>query len=154
ALTDRLPSYWLSHRTIQFADYGVPQRRVRTILLFLRGEIFPRTEMVEASLWPAPTHSRKHDSPDRRPWPRARDTLRGYPVLDGQSRHSSRDATDELHFVPSYTPEHYRWIELIPRHSGKSAFELRICTACQFDDVPLGRATCNACGKTMQGRPT
>ena len=154
ALTERLPGYWLSHRTIQFADHGVPQRRVRTILLFLREDTFQRTETVEALLWPEPTHSRKDPGPDRRPWPRARDTLLGYHVLDGRSRHSSRDATDELHFVPSYTPERYKWIELIPRHSGKSAFELRRCTSCRFDDVPLDRATCSACGKVMEGRPT
>jgi DNA (cytosine-5)-methyltransferase 1 len=70
--------YYCESRTVQMADYGVPQNRRRFVLLGGRGFMIP---------FPGQTHARKpNEQSHLRPWVTLRDTVYGWSAPDTLSR--------------------------------------------------------------------
>lgn len=137
---------------VQFSDYGVPQRRQRALLTYLRHDVSPCPE--ENGPYIAATHDRLRRG-GRRAWIDARCFLRAraYPRLDSRNRHLSRDPKDPLHWVPNYGKERYELIRAIPPHSGRSAWENGSCQSCGQGSIPPHYAVCTACGAVLYRRP-
>jgi DNA (cytosine-5)-methyltransferase 1 len=155
-VVDRLPDYECWPAIVQFADYGVPQRRLRTLLTFIRrGDLAARSLLRYGALpYPAETHDR-YGRLGRLPWIAARDFLGEprFPSLDSRSPETARDPADPLHFVPVYNAQRYALIERIPPHTGKSAYDTDICPACGAGRQSRTEARCWSCSSPLWTRP-
>lgn len=128
-----------------FSKLGVPQRRKRSLAIFIRNDCVTS----ELSQFPFPNT-----------WPgklsRAPrtliDAIDGLKSLDGKGADSSACPKDSLHQVPTYSDLHYKWIADIPAGSGKSAWE-NACESCGDDTTAMFTVKCVACGANMYNRP-
>ena len=155
-VVDRLPDYECWPAVIQFADYGIPQRRLRTILTFIRRDdpAHRRLERDGTSPLPVATHGRLGEG-GLSPWVTARQFL-GPPwfrELDASSEERARDPDDPLHCVPVYGAERYELIRRIPRFSGLSAYDTDTCPSCGALHLPRTDAKCWRCGSSLWTRP-
>lgn len=155
-LAGMLCSYACYPVTVQFADYGVPQRRQRTLLTFLRKDLpaVGKLKAVGRSPYPTKTHDRfaRHGM---LPWVTAADFL-GPPrfrPLSSSSPGRASDPADPMHLVPVYSPERFQLIRDIPPMSGQSAYENDGCVSCGMREVPSGLASCPNCDAPMFSRP-
>lgn len=142
---------------INVANYGIPQARRRAILVALRKDL-AQVEALKREgrmLLPSPTHSEAGEE-GAYPWITIREWFEfmNYEPLDSRERELAA-GSHPLHKVPDYTrnPDRYLQIRQIPPYSGKSAYENSTCLSCGFENVPLGLATCPACGDILRNRP-
>ncbi len=155
-LVDRLPDYECWPAVVQFADYGVPQRRTRALLTFIRSKD-PASKKLDAGdsfPYPEPSHDRLGRNGKRR-WVTARSFLgsQTYRRLDSRDSRHARDSSDPLHFVPVYDADRYDLIRFIPPSSGRSAFETDLCLRCGAVGHPPRAAKCGVCGAALTTRP-
>jgi DNA (cytosine-5)-methyltransferase 1 len=153
---DRLPDYECWPAMIQFADYGVPQRRLRALFTFIRrGDPAISTLLEPDSLpYPEPSHSRTGIDGEPK-WITAKEFL-GPPrfrPLDAASKDAARDPDDPLHFVPVYDANRYEMVRLIPPNSGRSAFDTDVCPRCNAAPQPPKAVRCVACREPLHSRP-
>jgi len=127
---------------VELADFGLPQRRLRTVGLFRRGG------RRQCNLLPAPTHSSNPVGSVRR-WRTLREVLGHFPALDAKGRRSSPVEGLELHRVPRWRDELYRWLAATPE--GQSAFE-NDCPSCIIANEKT-LTHCRSCGEDLC-RPT
>lgn len=154
-LADRMEGYDAYACTIQFADYGVPQRRLRTIFTFVR-EGSPASENLSAAErypYPRPTHAR-HEIPGRKPWVTVREFLERQKLVPLSASPTWRAADDKdlLHAVPRLDDRRFLWVAKIPKHTGRGAFQ-NGCIECDLDDIPTDNMKCPGCGATLVARP-
>jgi len=153
---DRLPDYECWPAIMQFADYGVPQRRQRALLTLIRRSDPAARHLLRSgdSPYPEETHDRLGRF-GRRPWVHAREFLGPprYPKLDSGSSQSALDPDDPLHNVPVYDAQRYELIRQIPPYSGKSAYETDICPSCFAPNQPRDSARCWKCARPLWTRP-
>lgn len=108
--------FLLEERVLNVADYGVPQRRQRAIVIGSRFDHVP---------WAAPTHT----DPallkrGRRPWMTFAEAVEGLPLVpDGEDWHRSRNPW----------PETVRRYQAVP-HNGGNRFQMQTA----LDDAGLG----------------
>jgi DNA (cytosine-5)-methyltransferase 1 len=133
---------------ICLSELGIPQRRIRSVAIFIRNDIrkaatngFP--ELLKPLSWPA----YPNDAPSN-----ILDALDDLPALDGKSSLDAKSANDFLHQVPDYPEYRYKWISAIPPLSGKSAWE-NACEECGDASAPFGTIICLKCGSSMRNRP-
>lgn len=105
---------------IEFADYGVPQRRQRLISVFSKNKNIKDFISRFGTVFPPKTHSK---SPDRnlKSWVTVRDTISMLPILDARSKESSISNEIPYHKVPLLDEDKYLWVSNTPL--GKSAFD-------------------------------
>ena len=155
ALANELPDYTFYETVVDVADYGIPQRRFRAVVVGVHGDEPWREAIRQRGLspWPRPTHSGNGET-RRTPWIPVRQWLEsiGYSPLSSRSPEEAVDG-HPLHFVPHYDENRFRLVSDIPPHSGRSAYESEACPSCRFSPVPPGAATCPACRKPMHNRP-
>lgn len=144
-ITDGLRSigYGGGFRQVELADYGLPQRRLRTAGLF--GLDVPRGAPIEALL-PAQTHTGNGDS-RKAPWVTLRETIGHLPALDAVSRETASSSFHGLHAVPVWRPELYRWMASTPE--GMSAFTNRACDQCGTVADGEEQISCDSCGALL-----
>jgi DNA (cytosine-5)-methyltransferase 1 len=100
--------YTIDQRVLNFADYGVPQRRRRAIVIGSRIGSIP---------WPTPTHtdSQSRAPSDLQPWVSFAEAVEGLPLApDGERWHRPR----------SPRPETLRRYAAVP-HDGGNRFEMQ-----------------------------
>lgn len=131
-LHDLCPGYERRHRIIEFADYGVPQRRQRLITMFVRADV---ADWVTDDWFAPPTHSPSGDLLTD-PWVTVSEALAGVPPLDAGSDATRADPGLALHRVPMLDERKYWWVSNTP--AGASAFDNQ-CVApdCGFDGNQL-----------------
>lgn len=117
---------------IEFADYGIPQRRRRLITIYT---VVPRAiELLNTggSLIPPASHSKNAEA-GLTPWVSVADALAGFPALDAASPALAVDDSEPFHRVPLLDERKYRWVVNTPPSS--SAFDNQ-CADCGFDENP------------------
>ena len=155
-LAKKLDAYVCYAVTLQFADFGVPQRRQRTLLTFIRKDQRCIAVLRKAKTIPYPrkTHDRSARL-GRLPWVSAQDFLgppRFHP-LTSYSPGRARDLDDPLHYVPVYGSRRFELIKDIPPFSGRSAYKNDVCPSCGFHNLREDIATCVSCDSPLTNRP-
>lgn len=133
--------------TICFSSLGLPQRRKRSIAIFIRRDFL----VEDQSAFP--------EGMDPLNWPffpaelpeTILDALDDLPQLDSRSLASAVCSSDVLHQVPVVSSIHYTWISSIPSGSNKSAWENN-CLNCG-NNAEVNAITCGKCGATFFNRP-
>ncbi len=105
---------------VEFADYGIPQRRQRLITVLTRDEQAISALRSGVSLIPPPTHA-KRPTRDLAKWVSVIDAIGDFPPLDGRDENSAVQPTLPYHRVPILDPKKYEWIRHTP--PGRSAFD-------------------------------
>lgn len=116
---------------VEFADYGIPQRRQRLITVFSREPQFKGNLQLLGSLLPSRTHSQTGSGKLKR-WVTVRDVISDLPTLDAKDVSSAR-GKHPLHFVPLLDADKYFWVSNTPPE--KQAFDNQ-CVACGFKENP------------------
>ena len=127
------------------AHYGVPQRRRRAFLTFIRRDVPGLRALLVQRRAPYPRAT--HDPAKRGEQPITVGACLGalgLPSLDAGRRDSARSG-DPLHSVPVWSQHHCEMVNAIPQGSGKSAWENNICSSCGSVDVNDTDASCPEC---------
>ena len=131
------------------ADFGVPQRRKRAFLTFVRRDSNASEILQQRGQAPypipvhAPDYGGSHVSLDT-----ALATF-GLPALDAGNAATSKDANRTLHFVPVWQFHQYQMVAAIPPGSGASAWENNDCPHCGSVESNSDAVECHACGETL-----
>ena len=114
------PTYCGRWEVVEFADYGVPQRRQRLITVFSRVEPLKADCKAGRSVLPERTHSA---SPTMftKAWVSVDESLKGVPSLDASSKAHAEYPAIPFHRVPTLDEQKYFWVRNTP--SGKGAFD-------------------------------
>jgi DNA (cytosine-5)-methyltransferase 1 len=125
------PEYVGAPNEVEFADYGIPQRRQRLITVYTRNETAKKWFMEGIPLVPPTTHSRTGRNGKLR-WVSVSEALRGFPSLDSKAPEVANHPTIPFHRVPVLDPKKYEWIRHTP--TGRSAFDNQCVNHdCRFD---------------------
>jgi DNA (cytosine-5)-methyltransferase 1 len=146
------PSYSGRWEVVEFADYGVPQRRQRLITVFSR--VAPVMDMAEAgrSLLPDRTHSATR-SMFTKAWVSVDDALRGVPPLDAAVIETSADEKLAFHRVPVLDEEKYLWVKNTP--PGRGAFDNQCAVStCLYTGNPIHSAQHTETGINRSNKTT
>lgn len=105
---------------VEFADYGIPQRRQRLITVLTRDATAIARRQDGEALIPPSTHA-KNPARALAKWVSVMDAIGDFPPLDGKSEDTASDPEIPFHRVPVLDPKKYEWI----RHTqpGRSAFD-------------------------------
>ena len=127
------------------ADYGVPQRRVRAFLTFIRRDE-PCLELLDqAALIPFPCASAVLGSSEPTTLGEALTRL-GAKELDARLPADARDDSNPMHTVPVWGDNRqYRMVAAIPPGSGGRAWQNSQCEQCGEVDVGPDDAVCPIC---------
>jgi len=120
---------------VEFADYGVPQRRQRLITVFARDPLLVRQYLLHGSLLPSRTHSPIGEG-GLSPWVTVRDVIAPMPPLDAENKVKAR-GEHPMHFVPLLDADKYFWVKNTPLE--RSAFDNQ-CVECGCQDNPTHMA--------------
>jgi DNA (cytosine-5)-methyltransferase 1 len=143
--------YVHERRVVEFADYGVPQRRQRLISIFSKHSTIVKRKLSGASLFPKPTHAKKPDLLCPNSWVTVREAISHLPRLDASSRSTASNKEIELHHVPLLDEKKYFWVSNTPPESG--AFDNQ-CVVCGCDDNPTHMARRNIVGINQASKDT
>lgn len=114
------PTYQGKAYVVEFADYGVPQRRERLITVFTRDPRGIEFLRRGGSLIPFKSHSRDHQTECLKPWVTVLEAISDFPPIDGISNDKNKNTRVPFHRVPLIDPVKYEWIRNTP--AGETAF--------------------------------
>jgi len=133
-LQDLMPDYVGVWKTIEFADYGVPQRRKRLITVFVRRDILSNNSKLVYNLslvFPPQTHSNKPGL-IYRPRLSVNEPTGFLPTLDAKNETTARSEIP-YHYVSVLEARKYWWVS--NTKPNKSAFDNQCVNAeCMFDE--------------------
>lgn len=113
-------SYYGEAYNVEFADYGIPQRRKRLISVYTRDSNAVELYKKGILLIPEPTHSKNANNGEKK-WVSIMEALKGFTPLDSRSKETAEDPNNPFHRVPVLDSKKYNWIRYtLP---GKSAFD-------------------------------
>ncbi len=140
------PEYMVFPFVSDLADYGVPQRRKRAFLTFVRRTITGLDALVgqRRAPYPRPTHSPKEGGEQPISVGKCLEAL-GLRALDARCVEDASGGS-WMHTVPVWSPHHYAMVEAIPAGSGGSAWENDGCPSCGQVQVGELDACCPRCG--------
>lgn len=131
------------------ADYGVPQRRVRAFLTFIRLDE-PSLELLEetgAAPYPCPAARPGASTPKSLGEALAELDAK---ALDAVSTAQARDESNPMHAVPVWGDNRqYRMVAAIPPGSGGRAWQNPLCEECGEVDVGSEDAVCPICSAPL-----
>lgn len=127
-IEESLPDYCGKWEIVEFADYGVPQRRQRLITVFSKNIFLCELFKKNYSFLPPKTHSQS-GAHATQPWVTLREAIGDVPPLDAKDKISSVDKNIKYHRVPVLNEDKYFWVKNTPE--GKSAFDNQ-CPSCGF----------------------
>lgn len=117
---------------VEFADYGIPQRRQRLITVYSRLANHHNILAQGRTLIPPPTHS-KNPQPGKLAWVSVKEVLKEFPPLDAKNKAGASCSAVPFHRVPVLDDMKYFWIANTP--PGRSAFDNQ-CVTCKFQGNP------------------
>jgi DNA (cytosine-5)-methyltransferase 1 len=120
-IVERLgPDYRGQAYDVEFADYGIPQRRQRLITVLTRDPIAVARFESGVPLIPPPTHA-KRSSNGLAKWVSVRDAIGDFPPLDAGTADGASCSGIPFHRVPVLEPKKYEWVRHVP--PCRSAFD-------------------------------
>lgn len=122
------PEYAGRAYDVEFANYGIPQRRQRLITVFSRIPQHRALLNAGAELIPPETHS-KSLAEGKEKWVSVSEALQGFPPLDAASKERATHKSVKYHRVPLLDELKYEWVANTP--PGRSAFDNQ-CNKCGF----------------------
>jgi DNA (cytosine-5)-methyltransferase 1 len=135
---------------LEFADYGVPQRRRRLITVYTRTEIGKRFSESGGEFVPDPTHA-SIPKLKLQPWVPVSTILKRFPPLDAGDRTRASNKAVPFHRVPLLDERKYEWVRNTP--PGKGAFDNQ-CIECGFAGNPIHKAVrTNGINQPDRGTP-
>lgn len=111
---------------VEFADYGVPQKRQRLITIFTRDKFVKDFFRITQTLLPTRTHKNVGYSNGVLKWVTLREAISYLPKLDAKTKETAT-SNIEFHRVPLLDDEKYFWVSNTPPE--KSAFDNQ-CVQC------------------------
>jgi DNA (cytosine-5)-methyltransferase 1 len=116
-----MPDYQGIWKTIEFADFGVPQRRQRLITIFVRNELVAEKNLSSDLniLYPGTTHASKPTG-SLKPWIKVIEVISNLPTLDAKDARSAKSDIP-FHYVSVLEPKKYHWVS--NTKPGESAFD-------------------------------
>jgi DNA (cytosine-5)-methyltransferase 1 len=124
------PAYVGEAYDVEFADYGIPQRRQRLITVYTRDELARQRFASGVPLVPHATHA-KNPTARLKLWVSVDEALKDFPPLDGLDEKRATCEDIPFHRVPMLDPKKYEWIRHTP--PGRSAFDNQcVNPACGF----------------------
>lgn len=139
------------YRVVEFADYGVPQRRQRLISVFSRHPGIKDLRNRGLSIFPKPTHAQYPDLLCNQAWLTVRDVISNTPPLDAGSEKTARSEDMPMHHVPLLDEVKYFWVSNTPPESG--AFDNQ-CVRCGFEENPTHNSRKNKDGINQSSKDT
>ena len=143
------PHYDVYPFLTDLADFGVPQRRKRAFLTFVRraSPVAGILRRTRRSPYPVPTHSSDYGG---------NHILLGtalaefaLPPLDSAEPALARDPDRPLHFVPVWPAQQRRMVAAIPPGSGSSAWENNNCPQCATVVTNAQAVRCPVCEELL-----
>lgn len=114
------PAYVGEAYDVEFADYGIPQRRERLITVYTRNKVARDRYLDGIPLIPPRTHARFPTELVQR-WVSVIEALQGFPELDSIDAAHAMCSDIPFHYVPVLDPKKYEWIRYAS--PGSSAFD-------------------------------
>ena len=131
------------------ADYGIPQRRVRAFLTFIRRDELSLELLDSAALVPFPYASACPSASGGKTLGEALADLSAK-SLNANSPAAARDESNPMHVVPVWgDSRQYRMVAAIPPGSGGRAWENSQCEQCGGVDVGSEDAVCPICAAPL-----
>jgi len=144
------PDYVGDAYDVEFADYGIPQRRKRLITVYSRLDSHQRCFHSGGQLVPYPTHSRDGGK-GLKQWTSVSEALKAFPPLDAANKKVATNSSVPYHRVPVLDKKKYRWVSNTP--PGRSAFDNQ-CVSCGFDSNPTHSTSKNESGINRASKVT
>lgn len=159
-IQSELTNYYGKWDVVEFADYGVPERRQRLITIFTKNANIINCIKHRKTFLPPKTHN-ESGSYGLPKWRTVRDAISHLPPLDAKNKKLSTHPNIAYHRVPLLDKEKYFWVENTPE--GKSAFDNQ-CPYCRYNKTKGHGATkvnginqsnkdtpiyCQSCGKLL-----
>lgn len=145
------PEYIGNWEVVEFADYGVPQRRQRLITVFTREEKLKNYFTQNKTFLPPRTHSKAGDLFTKK-WVSVVDALNGTPSIDAKSLAVAKSDI-QYHYVPVLDKSKYFWVSNTPY--GKGAFDNQCVNPnCMFDENPTHGSSHNEDGINQSNKNT
>lgn len=123
-LSSEMSNYLGTWKVIEFADYGVPQRRQRLITFFVRKDVaasrgINTSDDLARAVYPPPSHASRPTLLEQ-PWVTVEEVISDLPPLDASSPETARSKI-QFHHVPLLDERKYWWVSNTP--SGSSSFD-------------------------------
>jgi DNA (cytosine-5)-methyltransferase 1 len=145
------PQYEGSWQVVEFADYGVPQRRQRLITIFTRDPILKRELKASGTLLPPRTHA-KGTGLFQKKWISVDEAISHLPPLDSKNEKTAKSDIP-FHYVPLLDETKYFWVSNTPE--GKGAFDNQcINPKCRYQGNLTHKAIHNAEGINQASKET
>ena len=143
------PQYECFPYLTDLADYGVPQRRVRAFMTFIRRDEVAIGALDQTNCVPYPNPI---TSAEDGGWTSLKKALAqlGAKPLDAARPETAHDPSTPMHSVPVWGTDHrYQMIAAIPAGSGGRAWETAMCGARCQTEVSADDAVCPTCGNPL-----
>jgi len=143
-IRQRLGPEYIGHaEVVNFADYGVPQRRQRLITIFSRVAALHELFGTVKTFIPPRSHSASGGGGLKK-WTTLRDVISDLPPLDAKVKETAASNLN-FHRVPVLDPKKYTWISYTPQNKG--AFDNQcVNPACLYQGNQTHGATQNGDG--------
>ena len=135
---------------VEFADYGVPQKRQRLISVFTRDRNIIDFYKITKTFLPARTHANIEKPNGIIKWLTLKDVIYNLPKLDAKNKKLATSSIN-FHRVPVLDEEKYFWISNTP--SEKGAFDNQ-CVKCGNNDNQIHTSSINEQGINRSNRDT
>ena len=127
------PEFAREVKVVEFANYGVPQKRQRLISVFSRNKNIKSCIKKYGTIFPQETHSK--DGRTGKKWVTVRDAIGDTPALDAGRPETAECKTIPYHRVPLLDSEKYLWVSHAKKE--RSAFDNQcINPACNYQENP------------------
>ena len=144
------PTYRCEWKVIEFADYGVPQKRQRLITICTRIDKLKEIMSYRGCIFPSPTHSIDGSLGLLR-WITVRDAIQELPPIDAKDKKSAIHPELPYHEVPTLDEDKYFWVKNTPEE--KSAFDNQCITCPNKFNTNHGTGRVNGINKANISTP-
>ena len=144
------PEYVGRSYDLEFADFGVPQRRRRLLTIYTRSEE-GRSYLRAGGLFVPPSSHSLTPTNGERPWISVTEALADFTPLDARDQESASDRAIPFHRVPLLDSLKYHWVSNTP--TSRSAFDNQ-CDQCGHSENPTHGGVRDAWGIHRSRRNT